>query len=418
MPRYVSITPTFNPISVDEYLKVPMLLAKEYAAEEEKVENYKDRLSYIRAIMGDKGKGIFDEYDNIMNTISDNPSLSNITEQGKRLRELYRDIGSRVEVAKANRDRYQTMFDKNPSLIGEVGSLYDYYQNPDYRPNIIDGSQLEAKAGELTSEFAKTILPTPTGRYMGNPANKQAEYMYGISPAQLGQHFKNIIDRTPDSAYEQSIIDLLDSVGYEQLPSAQQKAVRNQVAKGMQNNSGFKTGIVNELAFDNTKSLIANRASGGSGSGSGKNKLTFTGTVSSRPPKVTNKVVNNPTLETDATGKTKKVDHYTTVPTPESASETVNKTNATLPTNAARISVEDAKTYMKDQFYNVFANNKVDGKESINNIDKYDLYVVPDANLPGLAATIYGTLYVVPKGTSSTGTSSKSAKQSAVNTGL
>ena len=221
MPKYISVTPTFNPISTEEYLRVPMLLAKEYSDEQEKVENYKDRLSYIKALMGDEGKDTFKEYDEIMNSISDNPTLSNMREQGKKLREIYREIGSRADIAKSNRDKYQAMFDKDPSLVGDVGSFYQYYMNPEFRPSMISGSDLQKAVGVWATQKAAQRAP----RYKGHVEGDKFHVMYatGFDNNEMGAIVADAVSGAPQTVEGAELAAVLDQYGYSGA-SAQDKA--------------------------------------------------------------------------------------------------------------------------------------------------------------------------------------------------
>lgn len=377
MPRYISVTPTFNPISTEEYLRVPMLLAKEYSDEQERVENYKDKLSYIKALMGDKGKDTFKEYDEIMNSLSDNPTLSNMREQGKKLREIYREIGSRADIAKSNMDRYQSMFDKDPSLIGELGTFMDYYNNPEFRPSMISGKDLEAQIGGLTANLAKMSVPRSTGQFYGDPKNKQEIYATGIDPDTLKLSLVRAVTNQPTNQYEASLRDYLNSIDFDNLPiSSKQRVIRGMQA-AMENNSGFGYNIYDGLKYDNIRSTMANRGKKGSGSGKGGSKgasgkkptLAFQGPISARHPMNLDK------------GKV------------ESTKQTVNRVNAEIPTDAMKISAETARTKYKALYDQLFANNKTSGMELTDNEDNYDFYVSFNTN----SFAPMPVLYVEPK---------------------
>lgn len=383
MPRYVTITPTFNPISTEEYLQVPMLLAKEYEAEQEKVENYKDRLSYIRHMMGDKGDKVFESYDALMNSISEDPSLRNMRDTGQKLRDIYREIGSRAELAKTNMDRYQAMFDKDPSLIGDVGTFMDYYENPDYKPSMVSGSELDTQVGGLTASEASTVLPHSTGQFYGDPRNKQEIYATGIDPDNLKRSLVRAVTRQPElTAYEAGLREYLDSIDFDNLPAASKQKVLRAMQASMEKNSGFGYNIYDGIKYDNMRSQMyargrARTTSASSrtrtGAGSGRPKLAYQGPVSSRLPH-----------------RDPKSKYYRD----EGIASSVNKVDAVIPDGALEISAEKARKEFPTQFGRLFANNKVRGMELVSNAEHYNFYVAFDDNMYGIAMPV---LYIEPK---------------------
>lgn len=220
MPRYISVTPTFNPISTEEYLRVPMLLAKEYSDEQERVENYKDKLSYIKALMGDEGKNTFKEYDEIMNSISDNPTLSNMREQGKKLREIYREIGSRADIAKEAYDTQKKRAQSDPSLLGSIGSFMDYYNNPEYLPALVSRKDIVTDISGIMGTAMNALPMVSEGVDPTNPS--QLMYSRGFSDAQLGGILQDALSANPQSMLGQNIHASLESRGFFNLPPAEQ----------------------------------------------------------------------------------------------------------------------------------------------------------------------------------------------------
>lgn len=383
MPRYVTITPTFNPISTQEYLQVPMLLAKEYEAEQEKVENYKDRLSYIRHMMGDKGDKVFETYDALMNSIGEDPSLRNMRDTGQRLRDIYREIGSRAELAKANMDRYQSMFDKDPSLIGDVGTFMDYYENPEFRPAMISGKELATQIGGLTANEAATILPRSTGQFYGDPRNKQEIYATGIDPDNLKRSLVRAVTRQPDlTSYEAGLRDYLDSIDFDNLPNASKQRVLRAMQASMEANSGFGYNIYDGLKYANMRSQMYAR---GRARTTSANSRTRTGTGNRRPKLAYQGPVSSRLPHRDPKSK-----HYVD----EGIASSVNKVDAVIPDGALEISAEKARKDFPTQFGRLFANNKVRGMELASNAEHYNFYVAFDDKMYGIAMPV---LYIEPK---------------------
>lgn len=380
MPRYITVAPTFNPLSIDDYLKVPLAIDERYREQESKLDSYKDNISLIRNWLGDDAKELFRDYDSMMDSLASDPSYRNMIDVGNRLKDSYRDIASRYVLAKENRDKYQSMLDKDPSLIGTLGTPYEWYLNPDRDPGFISGKDLAATIGGLTATEAQSTAPRKAG-YFGDPRNKQVIYESGLNPNDLSISLANALAGTPSNAYESSIRGYLDSIGYDTLPAPVQQRVRTEIGNAMLANSGYGTKVNNELAYDNIRSQMANRGksrttkSSGSGSGTKKPKLAYDGVVSTR----------NPRRTFTPTGKASRY---------ETRTEVTNRIDAEIPDGAQLITVEEARTQYPNLFNKLFSNSKIRGMELASNADKYDFYIAYDDDLLGVRMP---QLYIEPK---------------------
>lgn len=380
MPRYITVAPTFNPLSIDDYLKVPLAIDERYRQEEDKLNSYKDNISLIRNWLGDDAKDLFKDYDDMMSSLASDPSYRNMTDIGSRLKDSYRDIASKYLLAKENRDRYQAMMDKDPSLIGVLGSPYEWFQNPNRDPGFISGKDLATTIGGLTATEAQSTTPRKAG-YFGDPRNKQVIYETGLNPNDLSMSLANALAGTPSNAYESSIRGYLDSIGYDTLPAPVQQRVRTEIGNAMLANSGYGTKVNNELAFDNIRSQMYNRGrakttgSRSSGSGTKKPKLAYDGVVSARIPHRT----------FTPTGKASRY---------ETRTEVVNRIDAKIPKGASLITAEEARTQCPSLFNKLFSNSKAQGMELVSNADKYKFYIAYDYDYFGLRLP---QLYIKPK---------------------
>ena len=380
MPRYITIAPTFNPLSIDDYLKVPLAIDERYRQEEDKLNSYKDNISLIRNWLGDDAKDLFKDYDDMMSSLASDPSYRNMIDVGSRLRDSYRDIASKYLLAKESRDRYQAMMDKDPSLIGELGTPYEWFQDPNRNPGFISGKDLATTIGGLTAAEAQNAMPRAAG-YFGDPRNKQVIYETGLNPNDLSISLVNALAGTPSNAYESSIRGYLDSIGYDTLPAPVQQRVRTEIGNAMLANSGYDTMVNNELAYDNIRSQMYNRGrtkttgSERSSSGTKKPKLAYDGVVSSRYPRRTS----------TPTGKASRY---------ETRTEVTNRIDAEIPDGAQLITAEEARTQYPNLFNKLFSNSKVRGMELASNADKYDFYIAYDDNLFGVKMP---QLYIEPK---------------------
>lgn len=410
-------TARFKPLTVAEW-SAPL---RENALRHDAMENALIGLSseaeeYDRYIRENPNDPISLKYKDYINKLDEQSALlaeQGITPQSRRdLLELYRDYNRNIKPMKSGVAAYQEYKDtlsKNNLLPKKNYNVYDFIKDPLLRPDYISKKDLQLKIGTLTANAAKGISPQPTGQYYGDPKYKQEIYTTGIPPEVIANSLANAQENNITNRYEAGIREYLDSIGYDDLPDETKQEVNDMMSAVMMGNSGYGTSVYNGLKYANTLSTMNNRGKKGSGRGSDKkDKPVFAGTVSSRKPQTKQVVKDNYSIEVDPlTGKNKKVNNPEYVNQTETSKETVNTTNAELPSNALPIKADVAKKVMKNQFSNLFSNSKQTGKELASNAYKYDFYYVPNeeyAKKSNYRDDMYeklsianGTLYIVPK---------------------
>lgn len=255
MPGYIGYTPTFEPISLQEYLTVPMMIYENRQKEADKIDDYKDKISYYKSLFGDdpNAKEIFSGYDNMMSQISDNMynrRTADLISDGRKLRAALRDISNRADLAKTNRDKYQDMLDKDPSLIGEVGSMYDWWKNPDMHPKFVSAKDLASKIGSLTKTAASDVIPI---KIISDENSGIDYYQTGINPSLLDSSIANAVSGNISNDYEANIKGYLDEIGYDTLPENVKSRVIGEVRDAAYANSGWGTTQFNRLAAENQR---------------------------------------------------------------------------------------------------------------------------------------------------------------------
>lgn len=410
-------TARFKPLTVAEW-STPL---RENALRHDAMENALIGLSseaeeYDRYIRENPNDPISLKYKDYINKLDEQSALlaeQGITPQSRRdLLELYRDYNRNIKPIKsgvAAYQEYKNTVSKNDLLPKRNYNVYDFIEDPLLQPDYISKKDLQLKIGTLTANAAKGISPQPTGQYYGDPKYQQEIYTTGIPPEIIANSLANAKENNITNRYEAGIREYLDSIGYDDLPTESKQEVDDMMSAVMMGNSGYGTSVYNGLKYTNTLSTMNNRGKKGSGRSSGKgDKPVFTGTVSSRKPQTKQVVKDNYSIEVDPlTGKNKKVNNPEYVNQTETSKETVNTTDAELPGNALPIKADVAKRVMKDQFSNLFSNNKQTGKELASNAYKYDFYYVPNeeyakkSNYPddmySKLSVAHGTLYIVPK---------------------
>lgn len=233
MPRYISITPTFNPISTEEYLRVPLLLLNDYREQEEKLENHKDKLSYIKALMGDsdEAKAIWSPYDQMMADVAANPTLNNVRETSKKLRSAFRDVEAKATIAKQAYDTQVKRAQSDPTLLGSIGNFMDYYNNPEYVPNLVSRKEIVSDISNIMGTAFNALPFTNEGV---DPTNKsQILYSRGFTDTQLNGFLADAMSAQPQTTVGKSIHDSLASRGFFNLSPAEQASALGDITSAM-----------------------------------------------------------------------------------------------------------------------------------------------------------------------------------------
>ena len=392
MPGYISITPRFNPISLQEYLTVPTMIIEGRQREAEKLEAYQNEAEKIKSLMGDseEAKAAWASYNEILNGLGDdimNNRASDIARVNRQLRNSYRTIKSRAEDAYARRSKYQDLINKNPNLIGDVGDFMTYYNNPDYNPNLIDGTQILKGIKSLTNQYSTELGYRATGQYVGDKSNGQALYVQGMTPEELQISLYNATSGTPRNNYELSLMEQLASYGYYNADPYKRRQIERYFYQGMQEGNPFKTNIVDELRIKNQKLSIQQKyKSLSNNNDKPSSKLQYQGVISAKP---TSEVDDNiegtryPSRTIAGVEITSPYGKKVTVKGKRKSKreEDVNLTNASIPENATLIDAQQARAQYKDQYDKLFSENKKTGYELSSNDKYYNFFVDEDDNL-------------------------------------
>lgn len=155
MPKYIGYTPTFTPISLNEYLQVPQAIINEYKEAEKTFNDYQDKKAAIAALAGDneKAKAIMQNYDDQTQAVAEaiaNGGIQDASQyrQAKQARQYYREYVMPLEPAITNYQTAQQVRAKRDdgTIIGPDLSLDTYIDNPLYQDAFINGSNIQAEA--------------------------------------------------------------------------------------------------------------------------------------------------------------------------------------------------------------------------------------------------------------------------------
>lgn len=155
MPKYIGYTPTFTPLSVNEYLQVPQAIINEYKEAEKTFNDYQDKKAAIAALAGDnaKAKAIMQKYDDQTQAVAEaiaNGGIQDASQyrQAKQARQYYREYVIPLEPAITNYQTAQQIRAKKDdgTIIGPDLSLDNYIDNPLYQDAFVNGSNIQAEA--------------------------------------------------------------------------------------------------------------------------------------------------------------------------------------------------------------------------------------------------------------------------------
>lgn len=263
MPSYIGYRPQYEPISLQEYFTVPMMILEGRQKEADKIEQYQNEAEKYRAMMGDspEAQSIWAAYDNALNNLGDNilnNKTGDLIRAAKKIGDSFRNIKYKAEEAYNKQKKYQDMLDKNPNLIGNAGTVMDYY-GKDYTPTFVDSKDLAASIGSIVATEAER---SPS-RYIGtNPQSGLEEYIQGITPEELGISVQNAINGTPNDNISIGIKRYLDNIGYSNLSPDLQDKIKENIYKSALANSGMKKTINDPLKRKQIEASIdASRAS-------------------------------------------------------------------------------------------------------------------------------------------------------------
>lgn len=264
MPQYIKFTPTYTPITLDEYLKVPTAIVASRQKEVDKIDALQNEADKWRALMGDsdEAKAIWAPYDTILNDLGDN-MLANKTgvldKKGRELRSAYNAIKYRAEDANARREADIKKLESDAALIGSAEPFINYYNNPDYKAHYINGKSLMADVVNIIdgANEAKGVYRNKALDYGPNQA-----YSTGLSEMEARTAVQEAFDYTHpsdnlSSDLARKLRDSLDRINYSQLSDPLKTQVYDTVLNTALGSRNTKTAYIDTLAEASKRASIA-----------------------------------------------------------------------------------------------------------------------------------------------------------------
>lgn len=217
MPGYIGYRPQFNPISLQEYLTVPMMIQEARQKEADKIEQYQNEAEKYRSMMGDspEAKAIWNTYNNTLEGLGDDIMANragDIARTAKKLSDSFRNIKYKAEDAQARRSKDLERQAKNPNLIGTIGDFMTYYNNPDYSTPMFDGSELQKNLDAVSKNIAST-LPINRIGYVDPETKHDIIYERGFTPEQKSALLQDALSTTPQTREGSMLRNALTSSG-------------------------------------------------------------------------------------------------------------------------------------------------------------------------------------------------------------
>lgn len=217
MPGYIGFRPQFNPISLQEYLTVPMMIYEGRQKEADKIEQYQNEAEKWRSLMGDspEAKAVWANYDSALEALGDDVMANkagDIARGAKKLSDSYRAIKYKAEDAQARRNRDLERQAKNPNLIGTVGDFMSYYNNADYSTPMFDGNELQKNLDAVSKNIAST-LPINRVGYVDPITKHDIIYERGFTPEQKSVLLQDALLTTPQTREGTMLRNALTSSG-------------------------------------------------------------------------------------------------------------------------------------------------------------------------------------------------------------
>ena len=161
MPGYIGFTPQFNPISLQDYLTVPMMVLNEYNKAEEQYNETANKAEALKALLGERnsnneaGWQIVDKYESLVKDAADAMAATGIQgpegyRQAKKAGTYYRQnmlpLESGINALQTDEKELRAR-DKDGTLVRKRRySLNDYIKNPNLRSDSVLGSSIQNEA--------------------------------------------------------------------------------------------------------------------------------------------------------------------------------------------------------------------------------------------------------------------------------
>lgn len=244
MPRYLTITPKYNPITLQEYLTVPQMLYEESEQRQKEFDTLEDSVSayetYARQYPNSEASKQFLNYLDKFNQTADsfykNPLASNVRSDMLNLRRDFKRVTTpfKQAVATYNTIAQQRAKDTNKGIIGKNIDLDYLLSHPEYTAEIDRGSYV---LGNDIQTESKNLFKGLTGfdntpRQYNNGTQIITEYPQGYSSEEIQTLFADEDNPNLSQELKDTWQMIKNKYGYDSLTPDQQELFRYYALQG------------------------------------------------------------------------------------------------------------------------------------------------------------------------------------------
>ena len=244
MPRYLTITPKYNPITLQEYLTVPQMLYEESEQRQKEFDTLEDSVSayetYARQYPNSEASKQFLNYLDKFNQTADsfykNPLASNVRSDMLNLRRNFKRVTTpfKQAVATYNTIAQQRAKDTNKGIIGKDIDLDYLLSHPEYTAEMDRGSYV---LGNDIQTESKNLFKGLTGfdntpRQYNNGTQIITEYPQGYSSEEIQTLFTDEDNPNLSQELKDTWQMIKNKYGYDNLTPDQQDLFKYYALQG------------------------------------------------------------------------------------------------------------------------------------------------------------------------------------------
>ena len=151
MARFLNVNSTYNPFTMDEMLKIPLLYDTNFREVEKQYDELQDKAAILRLYAKDSPEiqAAIEAYDNSMNAVSNAISSgtfnANMASQARAMRDIYRMNIIPMSTAVQQYENYMQNYLKtmDGTEIGEKPTVKWFMEHPGSTPEVIHGSAIQ-----------------------------------------------------------------------------------------------------------------------------------------------------------------------------------------------------------------------------------------------------------------------------------
>lgn len=241
MARFLNINPTYNPFTMDEMLKIPMLYDANFREAEKQYNDLQDKTALLRLYAKDNPEinAALDNYDKSMQSVANSIASgvwdSDMANQARLMRNLYRDNIIPIATAIQQYESFMPNYLKNinGTEIGEKPSVKWFMEHPGSVPEVIQGSSVQEGLAKLIGQYAVTRQNTTKSTPILGGQYFEVYSGNGYDPEEIAEYLNN-----PTNAKYSDINSLVNTykqnLGYDKMTPEKQAQINAYINTAIQ----------------------------------------------------------------------------------------------------------------------------------------------------------------------------------------